>query len=141
MNTYKTLRDKHQQEVSNFPMFFAFSNEQFAEGMKGLGLGPDDVDQVYKFGDTGGYYRRSDAAWLREMLDRHEKERKDAIEADSTGDGYIFDMFLFELANHEYGYTWDIASTLEALDLTLEDVEKSRALKNGLEKAKARFKE
>jgi len=136
MSTYTVLKNRHQQEVNAFPMAFAFNQRQFEEGMAKLGLGPDDTDKVYKIGDTGGFYRRSDAARFRELFDRHEREHQEATDGDTTGEGYIYEMFLYELANHEYTYTGDLTSTLEALDLTPEDFEKSAPLRNGLRKAK-----
>ena len=140
MNAYKTMRDRHQKEIDAFPMQFAFTDEQFKTGMRNLGLSPNNADQVYRCGGTGGFYRRSDAPRFHEMFERHERERQEAIDADTTGDGYIFDMFCCQLANHEYGYTFDLTDTLEALDLTIEDIEKSRPLKSGLEKALAKIK-
>ena len=135
MNDYQTLREKHQQEVHAFPMFFAFDNRQFETAMSKRGLNPDDTDQIYKLGGTGGFYLRSDAPRLHEMFDRHEKERLDAIDADTKGTGYIFQMFFFELASNEYNYTGDLTGTLEALGIPFEDIEKSKTLKKGLEKA------
>ena len=44
------------------------------------------------------YYRKSDSPILKEMLDRHTKEDLEAIKADTTGEGYILDMFSEELA-------------------------------------------
>lgn len=85
---------------------------------------------------TGGFYRRSDADKLREMLDRHEREMSEAISQDTTGNGFIFDMFDYELANHEYTYTGSLTDTLEALDLTLDAVNANPALRHGLKKAR-----
>ena len=36
-NHYQELRDRQQEEVNAFPMFFAFDQRQFAEGMRRLG--------------------------------------------------------------------------------------------------------
>lgn len=136
MNKYKALKDKHQAEVDAFPMFFAFSEDQFDEGMKKLGLKPTDTDKIYKLGSTGGFYRKSDSQALRDMFARHRQEQKDAIAADPTGDGYIYDMFDYELANHEYGYTREIGPTLDALGLTVEDIQADKRLLHGLNKAR-----
>lgn len=135
MSAYTDLRDRHQKEVGDFPMFFAYNNEQFAEGMAKFGLDPNDTDKIYGFGGTGGYFLRTDSEQLHAMLDRHERERNEAITADKKGTGYIFQMFMYELANHEYGYTWDESSTLDALGLTYEDIGKNKALEHGLNKA------
>ena len=135
MNEYKELRDRQQAEFNAFPMFFAFSNKQFAEGMEKLGLRPDDTDKIYKFGSTGGFYRKTDSKALRDMLDRHAGEMDAAIAKDETGEGFIYDMFNYELANHEYCITYDLEPTLDALGLTEDEVLNDERLMRGLEKA------
>ena len=137
-NAYKEMKDRHQNEFNGFPMQFAFSDKQFEEGMAKLGLSPDDTDKVYGLDNTGGFYLRTDAARLREMINRHDKEMKDAIAADPTGEGFIFDMFNYELANHEYVVGRDVDSTLDALCLEPEDIEKDPRLQHGLKLAKKR---
>ncbi|MFQ7748770.1 MAG: hypothetical protein ACLRJV_16560 [Eubacteriales bacterium] len=95
-NQYQEMRNRQQAEINAFPMFFAFNKQQFAEGMRTLGLSLSDTCQMCSiFG--GGYCRKSDAAKLDEMLARHRKELEDAISSDKTGKGFIFDMFLQEL--------------------------------------------
>jgi len=111
MSEYSALKNRHQQEVNDFPFFFAFSKEQFEKGMAEFGLTPNDTDKIYKYGSTGGFYLRTDAPRLKEMFDRHDKEKQEALAADTKGNGYIYQMFLYELANHEYGYTGDVTDT------------------------------
>lgn len=135
MVTYLELKKRHQAEVNAFPMFFAYSQKQLEEGMRELGLAPSQTNQIYRFGDTGGYYRKSDAPALHEMFDRHERERQEAIAADTTGDGYILEMFRCELADHEYNYTRDETEALESLGLTMEEVVADPRLRHGFEKA------
>lgn len=135
MNSYLVLKKKHQKEFEDFPMEFAFSDKQFEEAMTKLGLTPKDTDKVYKFGDTGGIYRRSDSEALFAMLKRHNEEIEQAIKNDLTGDGFVFDMFNYELANHEYTYTWDVTDTLDALGLTIEQVQSDKKLSYALNKA------
>lgn len=134
-NKYVEMKKRHEEEIHNFPMFFAFSNKQFEEGMATLGLKPTDTDKIYRLGSMGGFYRKSDSPMLRDMLDRHTKEEADAIAADTTGDGYIYDMFKYELENHEYGYTRDLEDTLNALGLTVDEINGNPALLHGLTKA------
>lgn len=135
-NKYVEMKNRHQEEVNNFPMFFAFNNKQFDEGMKTLGLDPSETDKIYKLSNTGGFYRRSDSRALKEMFLRHRQEEADAIAADTTGDGFIYEMFNYELANHEYGYTRDLEPTLDALGLTIEEIIANPALSHGLKKAR-----
>lgn len=133
-NLYKELNNKQSQEVNNFPMMFAFSTEQFNEGMIKLGLKPTDTDKIFSIGG-GGYIKKSDSALLDNMTTKHEKEMKESIENDLTGEGFIYDMFKYELANHEYGYTYEIEDTLDCLDLTMDDINKEPKLLHGLYKA------
>ena len=63
------------------------------------------------------------------------EEKQDAIAADLTGDGFIFDMFVYELANHEYCITYDLEDTLDALGLTAEQINADKRLTHGLNKA------
>ena len=135
-NAYLELKQQHEQERNDFPMAFAFSQAQFVEGMAKLGLGPDDTDKVYKLGGTGGFYRKADAPKLREMWQRQNREMDEAIAADTTGEGFIFDMFSYELSNHEFMVTGTSRDALDALGLTIEEVKASPALAHGLKLAR-----
>ena len=134
MNKYLELRERQQAEVDSFPMFFAFNRNQFDEGMRSLGLKPSDTKKIYSIG-AGGFIRKTDSDALHEMLDRHADEMMAAIDADKTGDGFIFDMFNYELANHEYNYTHDPEPTLDSLGLTMEIVKADNRLLHGWRKA------
>lgn len=136
MNKYIELKNKHSKEVHSFPMFFAFSDKQFEEGMKKLGLQPEDTDKIYKLGGTGGFYKKSDSEKLHDMFKRHTEEMTAAIAADQTGEGFIYDMFIYELGNHEYCITYDLEPTLDACGLTEDEVLNNPALLAGLKKAK-----
>ena len=93
------------------------------------------MNQVYAIAGTGGFYRKSDAPKLHEMFARHRKELEEAIAADKAGDNFIFEMFLTELSNHEYGYTGDVQDTLDALGITPQYMESMPQLKAGLDLA------
>ena len=135
MNPYVEMKNRHQQEVNDFPMVFAFNEQQFAKAMNKLGLNPEDTHLIYRFGDTGGFYLRSDADKLKAMLDRHQHERDEAIASDKKSKGYIYQMFRLELENHEYDYTEDLEDTLAAVGLTIDAIEGNKALKRGLDLA------
>ena len=135
MNRYADLKQRQQAEFNAFPMQFAFSDQQFAEGMAALGLEPTDTDKIYK-APGGGFYRREDRPRLKELLDRFARELAEAIAKDRTGTGFIFEMFLCELRNHEHRYTMDLDETLDALGYTLDDIQADPRLSCGLEKAR-----
>ena len=132
MNSYEELKTRHQNEVNAFPVMFAFSEEQFNEGMRQLGLEPSDTDKVCTLTNTGGFMRKTDSDRFHEMMSRHKREWQEALDGDTTGLGYILDMFRYELRNHEYGYTWELDPTLDALGLTREIIDMNKPLRNGL---------
>lgn len=136
MNRYTELKQRQQKEFNAFPMQYAFSERQFAEGMAALGLTPEDTDKIYK-APGGGFYRKKDSQRLKDMLDRFDRELAEAIAADETGEGFIFDMFLAELENHECGYTGDVEEALDALNFAAEEIRSDPRLKHGFEKAVA----
>lgn len=137
MNKYKELKEKHSKEVNEFPMMFAFSNKQFAEGMQKLGLKETDTDKIFSIG-AGGFVKKTDSEKLDIMFKQHDAEMKEAVNEDLDGTGFIFDMFKYELNNHEYCYTYDVEDTLNALGYSIEDVRADEKLLKGLELAKAK---
>lgn len=141
MNSYELMKRKHQEEVNNFPIGFAFSNEQFKEMMNKWGLTENDTDKVVSIGYGGGFIKKTDVEAFKEMNKRHRKEEKNAIENDKTGEGYIKDMFESEFVNNEYGYTHDMENTLDVLGLTIEEINEDERLRHGLELALKRFRD
>ena len=131
MNKYTSLKSKQQKEVNAFPFGFAFNQKQFDEMMTKWGLTPDDTDKIYSIGG-GGYVRKSDADAMHKMFERHELERKMARK---HGDDYLFEMFNYELANHEYSYTYNLTDTLDALGLTMEEINADPRMADALKRA------
>lgn len=135
MNRYADLRHRHHEEFNALPLGFAFNDKQFVEMMKKWGLDPEkDTDKIYRV-TSGGFIQKKDHARLHEVMDKCDKEMQEAIAADTTGDGFIYEMFLYELKNHEYSYTGDLEETLDALGYSMEEVLSDSRLKHGLEKA------
>lgn len=135
MNAYVEMKQRHQEEVNAFPMVFAFGDEQFKEAMKKLGLKPSDKNKVCTIYGAGDIIRKSDLPAYREMQKRHRNELVKAIADDKTGEGFIFDMFDYELANHEYGYTRDPYEALYALGLSMTAIETDDRMLHGFQKA------
>ena len=133
MNAYLEMKQRHQSEVNDFPFGFAFSETQFNEMMvERFGLTPEDTDKIYSIGN-GGYVRKADADAMHEMFERHAAEREVAIRENK--DDYLYHMFDYELANHEYSYTGDLTDTLDALGLTIEDVNANPQMNEALKRA------
>lgn len=138
MNVYERIKNRHQREINAFPMGIAFNKKQFAEMLKTLGLTIYDTDKILSIGN-GCYIRKTDKEEFSRMLSRHKKEIAFYIAHDKTGAGFIYDMFLYELANNEFCITCDLTDTIEALGLTIEKINKDRRLRYGLKKAKSEY--
>lgn len=132
MNSYVALKQKHQKEINDFPLGAAFNENQFNEMMAQWNLSPDDVDKIYSLG-SGMYLRKCDSEAFHELIERHTKEIETArIE---NKDDYLYHMFNYELANHEYNYTGELDDTLDALDLTLKEIKANPIMDEALQRA------
>lgn len=63
MNKYAEMKKRHQEEVNQLPLGFAFSNKQFEEMMEKWGLSPADTDKICSIG-AGGYIQKKDQSLL-----------------------------------------------------------------------------
>lgn len=73
-------------------------------------------------------------------LQSRQCDRKEKKAADEDGTGFLYQMFKYELDNHEYGYTGDFEDTLDSLGLTWEEVTASPRLLKALDKASSEIR-
>lgn len=125
--TYLEFKARRQKEINDFPMAFAFNQKQFVEGMAKLGLGPDDTDKVLSI-SGGVFILKTDSKRFTEMFERHTKELDEAIKADDTDHGFVYQALSYELANHEYCITYDSSDALAAVGLTMEEIKGSPSM-------------
>ena len=134
--TYMQLKQKHQEEVNAFPFGFAFGDKQFKEMMSKWGLDADndeDLKKIVSIG-AGGYLRKTDVPAFEEMCERHNKE----IQAFKKDEKEFIAGIVYELHNHEYGYSRDeadVEAALRSFNLDLEDVQKDEHLREMVQKA------
>lgn len=99
---YLDLIEKHRSEINDFPIAYAFNDQQLQEALEKLGVSSvRDCVTVFGHGDI---VRKGDGKKLIDMLKRHSKEVKDAIIADKE---FAEAAFLYEMDNHEYAINWD----------------------------------
>jgi hypothetical protein len=116
--SYMEVRAKGQNPFNNFEgLFFAFSNEQLAKGMKKLGLTMNDTDKIVSIGH-GGFLLKSRREAFKEMMDNGDKIMDEWLKDDDN----LLQAFVYELDNHEYCYTYDLEPAVEALGFTMEEV-------------------
>lgn len=131
MNKYDELKKKQSKDLEKFPFIFAFSDKELEESLKKVGLTKNDKDKIVDF-ESGIFMKKDDFEKYKEINVKHKNELQNEINKDITGEGFIKDMFLSELNNHEYGYTHEIDETLDYLNLTDEDIKNNRSLRTGL---------
>lgn len=116
MSKYQELKEK-ASKVSMPGIFYAFSNQQFKEGLVKIGLLKENetLDDFQKKGikittdGLGGYGLKEAFAERRKQYDTIDEE----IKANCTAD----EIFEYEWWNHECGLTY---SYTEALEITRE---------------------
>jgi len=111
---YQTLKAQHQTVVNDFPMEFAFSEKQLVEALEKLEC---TKDEVYS-GGSGMIYRKTDSKKLAAMFD----SLNDSMETWLKDDKFFMSAISYEIANHEYGYTYEIQDSLDALGLSVDDL-------------------
>lgn len=138
MNKYRELRERQQKEFDEANLLgYAFGNEQFKELMSRWGINPDNEQELKKVAHVfaGAYILVENIPAYKELNRRHREEFDAAVAEDKTGEGFIYQMFYYELCNHEFGYTGECDDTLDALGYSADDIMNNPALKHGLEKA------
>lgn len=97
---YLDLQKKHQQEMEDFPIAYAFNEEQMTEALEKLGAEKSECVSVFGHGDI---VLKKDVKALFEMLKRHTRELHDALQDEEFAEA----AFLYEMDNHEYAINWD----------------------------------
>jgi hypothetical protein len=138
INKYDEMKKRHSEDINKFPFGFAFSDEQFKDMMKKFNLKETDTDKIIGIG-AGGFVKKTDINSMQKMFKNHKKELWSLIKGDKKGEKFILDMFVSELNNHEYSFTNDISSTLNALSITSDDLEKNSSLAKGLKLAEEKI--
>lgn len=119
---YRSINDEIQRRYNEFPMKFAFSEEQLQKGLAELGC--KDRSEVVSIG-AGGFIRRTDVEAFKTMINECAHLKEHYIQTD---DEFVLSMFEYELRNHEYCITYNYEDTLRACGLRYEDIENDQRL-------------
>ena len=130
MTAYQEMKQRYQSEVNAFPLGFCFSNKQFEEMMNKWSLTVNDTDKILSIG-AGGYIRKSDREAFSEMLERQDRELKELKQSQKN----VYDMFVEEMFDLEYGLTWDKEAVLDTLGISYEDFANSKVMQEQFAKA------
>jgi hypothetical protein len=97
---YLDLKKKHEKELSEFPIAYAFNEKQLEEALEKLGATKEECITVFGHGDI---VKRENSKPLVEMLERHIDEIKRKLREDVE---FAEAAFLYEMDNHEYAINW-----------------------------------
>lgn len=99
-NDYAEMLRRHQKEINDFPMAFAFSNRQLEEALKKLGA---TIDEVTTLSGSCAIVKKSDIPEWYALYERHSNELKEAMKKAEFAE----EAFLYEMNNHEYAINWE----------------------------------
>ena len=138
MNQYEKYLMGQQTALMKFleeKSFEATNEREFTAGMLKLGLDPDDVTTItHVHGD--GYIRNEDVDEYLELLKGPVDQLEKLLDADTTGEGFIHDMFVTELMNSPLFVTeGNVDAALEAMGFSRKVLEQDPRMKRGLELA------
>ena len=96
---YLQLKERHQKEMNDFPIAYAFDSKQLEEALEKLGATREECVTVFNMGDV---MKKTDVPAFKAMLKRHKEELLEAMKDDDFAEG----AFLYEMNNHEYAINW-----------------------------------
>ena len=116
---YLELQKRHQKEINEFPIAYAFNQEQLKEAL--IKLGVESTDECVTMTGHGDIVKREDAPKFRAMLKRHKVDVYNLLQ-NSEEDAEA--AFLYEMDNHEYAINWDgDDEVLAVFNLNYDDLE------------------
>lgn len=116
---YLDLKKRHEKEVSEFPIAYAFNDLQLEEALAKLGATKEECVSVFGHGDI---VKRENAKPFIVMLERHTEEIKQRLIDDIE---FAEAAFLYEMNNHEYAINWSADSdVLDCFCINWEFIDK-----------------
>ena len=99
--TYEQMTKRHQERVNALPMYWAFSEQQWQELLKKLGLTEEQAkEQLVQY--KGAIVRECDIAECQATFNEINIETEIAYKDPE----FFKDACLYEMRNHEYGINW-----------------------------------
>jgi len=132
MNKYKEFKEKQSKLLNKLPLHFAFGKKQFNELLVELNLTQDNYKKFLCQTSNGAIWLKSDIHLRTEWIENYDKEYSELKKNPS----FMYEAFLYEMNNHEFGYTRNPEQTLEALFLTEAEVNNNKELLFQFKKAR-----
>ena len=134
---YYTWKEKNNKEFNDFisaNVFFAFSNKQFQEGLDKFGIKKEEIKEKLCNYVGGGFMLKSAVKEHNKIVKKlHKTERKYLSKYKN-----LYSALLYEMYNHECGYTWNFKECLYPLGFTSKDLKTNKQLYKAFQQAKAK---
>ena len=98
---YLDLNKQHEKEVADFPIAYAFNDEQLIEALEKLGA--KSVSECVTVLGHGDIVKKTDAKRFVDMLKQQVIDLKTRMIDDAE---FAEAAFLYEMDNHEYAINW-----------------------------------
>ena len=135
VKVYVDFIERQREEINNFPLAYAFNEEQLKEALKKLGV--KDKSECVTVMGHGDIVKKEDAPKLIAMFKRHTKELHEALKDEEFAEA----AFLYEMDNHEYAINWDgDDDVLDCFALTFENLKEMNLLNAYNRARKAHYK-
>lgn len=132
---YIEIKNKWQEEINEFPIFWAFNEEQLQNIMKKLNV--TDKEDLRTIGNGSVLKKEDTIKWYQLMI----KQRNEMEELIKKDDEFVKGMFEYELANYEYAYNQDIGEILENLGLNKDKLFKEKRIYNIFKEVEKKYLE
>lgn len=118
LKKYLDLRKKHEKELNDFPMKYAFSDEVLDKALKELDAKVEECTSITGYGDV---IRKKDVPDWVKLMKRQKAELDELMEDHDIA----YEAFLYEMNNHEYAINWegdaDVLGCFGMSEKTLEE--------------------
>ena len=118
-NEYLELKKRHEKELEDFPIAYAFNDKQLEEALVKLNATKEECVTVFGHGDI---VKRENAKPLIKMMERQVEELQQRLRDDPD---FAEAAFLYEMDNHEYAINWSgDEDVLACFNLSFEKINK-----------------
>lgn len=96
---YLDLQERQRKEIEEFPIAYAFNEQQLEEALEKLGAKKEECVTIFGHGDI---VKKENAKPFMNMLKRQMNELQNAMKEEAFAEA----AFLYEMDNHEYAINW-----------------------------------
>lgn len=116
---YLELKKRHEKELEDFPIAYAFNDKQLEEALVKLNATKEECITVFGHGDI---VKRENAKPLIKMMERQVEELQQKLRDDPD---FAEAAFCYEMDNHEYAINWSgDEDVLACFNLSFEKINK-----------------